>query len=160
MPAPATAGASSHTGGWPVPAVAAAPAPSTTTLAISHGTSSDGVVSSARARPGERSSRPAARSSHPGSRRHTKAAIPVHARPRSTSGGPRAALHRAGRYPRQLRHLRDRPVLDLHQLPDLTFRTALRAEHRHRLGDLRLGQHRLDPVTRVGSARRGHRRLG
>src|SRR5580692_1659204 len=71
MPAAATAGASSATTGWPVPMVAMAPAARTTTLAISQGSSSDGVVTKARARPGERSSRPAIRSTGPGERAHT-----------------------------------------------------------------------------------------
>src|SRR4051794_9890676 len=63
MPAPARAGAKSATSGWSVLAVATAPAASTTVLAISHGTSNDGVVSNARANPGERSTRPITRSS-------------------------------------------------------------------------------------------------
>src|SRR3954470_10522920 len=87
MPAAAKAGATSATSGCPVLAVATAPATSTTTEATSHGTSNDGVVNSARARPRERNSRPARHSSHPGSRHHTCAATPIHTRPRSTSDG-------------------------------------------------------------------------
>ncbi len=87
MPAAATAGASSSTNGVPVATVASNPAPSTTTVAMTHPSSSDGVVTSARARPGERSSRPASRSIQPGWRHHTCAATPVHTRPRSTSAG-------------------------------------------------------------------------
>ena len=55
---------------------------------MSQPSSSDGVVTSARARPGERSSRPASRSSRPGRRRHTSAATPSQTRSRSTSRGP------------------------------------------------------------------------
>ena len=89
MAAAAMAGASSATTGWPLPVVAAAPAASTTMLVSSQGSSRDGVVSRARARPGERSSRLAVRSSQPGWRRHTWAATEIHTRLRSTSsGGP------------------------------------------------------------------------
>ena len=52
MAAAAMAGASSATTGWPLPVVAAAPAASTTMLVSSQGSSRDGVVSRARARPG------------------------------------------------------------------------------------------------------------
>ena len=77
MPAAASAGASSATTGTPVLEVAAAPAPSTTTLAMIQPSSSDGVVTSARASPGERSSQLARRSNGPGFRRHTWAATAV-----------------------------------------------------------------------------------
>src|SRR5262245_44122338 len=87
IPAPATAGANSATSGWPDPTVAAAPTPSTTTVEISHATNSDGVVSNARAKPGERNNRAARRSSQPGRRRHTSAATVLHTLLRSTSGG-------------------------------------------------------------------------
>src|SRR5579875_1858664 len=87
MPAPATAGANRATYGVPVPRVAAAPAPSTTTVAITQPSSSDGVVTSARARPAEPVSRAASRSAGPGRRRQTSAATPVHTRLRSTSDG-------------------------------------------------------------------------
>src|SRR5580704_7237067 len=73
MPAAATAGASSVTSGLPVPMVATVPAVRTATLAISQGSSSDGVVTRARARPGERSSRRAVRSTRPGERTHITA---------------------------------------------------------------------------------------
>ena len=66
MPAAATAGASRATNGVPVPSVANTPAASTTALAMTQPSSSDGVVTSARARPGERSARAASRSTGPG----------------------------------------------------------------------------------------------
>src|SRR4029434_3436585 len=65
MPAAATAGATRATYGVPVPRVARIPATSTTAVATIHPTSSDGAVTSARARPGERSTRPASRPTHP-----------------------------------------------------------------------------------------------
>ena len=91
MPVAASAGASSPTYGVPVASVAAAPAARTATEAMTQPSSSDGVVTSARASPGERSSRPASRSAGPGLRRHTRAATAVHTPRRSTSGG--AASH-------------------------------------------------------------------
>ena len=66
MPTAATAGAISQTSGWPAPTWVSAPTASRTADAISHGSSSEGVVNSARASPGERSSRAAVRSSRPG----------------------------------------------------------------------------------------------
>ena len=66
MPTAATAGAISQTSGWPAPTWVSAPTASTIVDAISHGSSSEGVVKSARARPGDRSSRAAARSARPG----------------------------------------------------------------------------------------------
>src|SRR6185437_14312085 len=146
MPTAATAGAISQTSGWPELTCVSAPAVRTTAVAISHGNSSDGAVSSARARPGDFSSRVAVRSSRPGWRRQTCAATLVQTRSRSTSSGAviahllvlarrraergaqqatgpvRPALHGAFRDAHQLRYLRDRPVFDVEQAPDLTFR--------------------------------------
>ena len=66
MPTATTAGAMSQTSDSPGPRLTSAPTPNTTTVEISHGSSSDGVVIRARARPGERSSRAAARFVRPG----------------------------------------------------------------------------------------------
>src|ERR1019366_8777932 len=60
---------------------------STTTVEISHATSSEGVVSRARARPGEPNPLATRRSSQLGWRRHTSVATALHTLPRSTSGG-------------------------------------------------------------------------
>src|ERR1700734_4146173 len=175
MPAPATPGASSATSGSPVPRVATAPTASTATLAISQGSSSDGVVSSALARPGDRSSRPAVRSTGPGRRRHTCAATPIHTRSRSTSGGgvapvpisligylpdpPAAqcrpehppgpvcpALHRPGRNPHELSYLGDRAVLHVDQPPHFAFRRPWRTECFDGIGQLSAGERGLGRI--------------
>src|SRR4029450_10044877 len=65
MPAAATPGATRATYGVPVPRVARIPATSTTAVAVIHPISSDGVVTSARATPGERSSPPPRGGGHP-----------------------------------------------------------------------------------------------
>ena len=98
---------------------------------MSQPSSSDGVVTSARASPGERSSHAASRSAARGSRRHTWAATAVHTRSRSTSGGAVSqsfAHHRPpsrGRVPAQrrpqqppgpVRAALDRALRDPHQL--------------------------------------------
>src|ERR1700742_757398 len=87
MPTAATPGAISQTSGCPGPTLTSAPTANTTTVEISQGSSSDGVVTRARARPGERSSQAAMRSIRPGGLRQTSAATDVQTRPRSTSRG-------------------------------------------------------------------------
>src|SRR5580658_1749923 len=77
----------SATSGRPDPTVAAAPTPSTTTVEISHATNNEGVVSSARAKPGERNNLATRRSSQPGLRRQTSAATTLQTLPKSTSDG-------------------------------------------------------------------------
>ena len=153
-PVAATAGASSQTSGWPCPRLTSAPTPNTTTVEISQGSSSDGVVTRARARPGERSSHAAARSSRPGCRRQTSAATPVqhpvqvdaarpgHRRMRggrsrsgcsscSSQGGPQqaagavgAAFDRAGGNAEQRGDLGDGAVLDVHEAQHVSFRAG------------------------------------
>ena len=67
MPTAATAGAISQTSGWSAPSLGQrADGQHHRGLPISHGSSSEGVVNSARASPGDRSSRAAVRSSRPG----------------------------------------------------------------------------------------------
>ena len=66
MPTAAMPGASSQTSDCPPAKLMRPPTAKTTAVEISHGSISDGVVSRARARPGERSSRAALRSTGPG----------------------------------------------------------------------------------------------
>ncbi len=66
MPIAAIPGASSQTSGSPPIRLNRPPAVKMTTVEISQGSSSVGVVSRARARPGERSRRVATRSTGPG----------------------------------------------------------------------------------------------
>jgi len=68
-----------------------------------------------------------------------------------------AASVRAFGNAHQVRHLRDRPVLDVHQLPDLPVRAALGSEDRHRAFQVGTGQRGVRRVPRVPLVRRDHR---
>ena len=183
MAAAATAGASSATTGWPLPASrrpprraprcwSAARAAAGTAWSAGPGPGRASGAAGPRSAPaslagGATPGRPPRSTPGPGQRRPGGSSRrPLIAVPPSvySQGGAqqppgpvRAALHRARRHAEQLGHLGYRPVLFVHQPPHLTFRAALRAQGRDRDLEVGPGQRGLG---RVGPARADRRSAG